>query len=302
MKSKTVHVAVPASSGNLGVGFDVLGLALELRNEVALKRAGGSALTIRIWGEGESTLPTDSRNVVGKAIRHVFRLARRPLPGLDVVCGNRIPLARGLGSSAAAVLGGLMAANKFLGDPFDADRILGFATAFEGHPDNVAPALFGGIQASGVFGKAVVSAPWPVPRGLRVVVAVPSFHLSTKKARSVLPNRVPLADAVANLAAVALLPEALARRPDWLKSILNDRLHEPYRARLIPGFSAVKKAALRAKAFGVTLSGAGPTMLAFVPAGRERRVGEAMRRAFAAARVESTVFPVRIAKKGAQFK
>lgn len=297
---KRVSVTVPASSGNVGPGFDVLGLALPLRNELHVRVLGKKpgAPVIRIVGEGERSLPTDQRNGVYKTMAWLFQKAKKSLPKLDMVCVNRIPLARGLGSSAAAYLSALLAANRLLGDRFTKGEILNFAAKLEGHPDNVAPALMGGVRASGVYGKNVVSAAFPSP-SLKIVAVVPAFELSTKKARKILPKKVPMRDAVANLAAVALMASALSGNHALLGRLLNDRWHEPYRARLIPGFPSVKKAALAAGALGVILSGAGPTMLAFVKAGRAKAVAKAMRTAFLRAGVESKAMEFNIDEKGA---
>jgi homoserine kinase len=229
----------------------------------------------------------------------VFRAAKRRLPKLELICINRIPLARGLGSSAASYLSGLLAANRLLGDRFTRDEILAFGNDFEGHPDNMAPALYGGVRASAVWGNTVVSHPWPVP-ALRCVVAVPAFELATKKARAVLPKTVPLGDAVRNLSAVGLMAAAFESHPEWLKDILNDRLHEPYRAKLIPGFYSVRTAALKAGALGFTLSGAGPTVLAFSRSAQAAAVGAAMERAFRRHGVRSRLMNLSIDRRGAR--
>lgn len=278
---KSVFVSVPASSGNLGPGFDVLGAALQLRNDlrVHVDAAQRERVRVIVKGEGASALPVDDRNAVVKGIYFVFRRSRVSPPKLRVECVNRIPLARGLGSSSAAYLSGLLAGNALLGNRFSKEEILGMATELEGHPDNVAPALFGGIRAAGWVHGKVASFAWPVPR-LVAVAAIPEFHLATKKARAVLPKRVPMKDAVSNIAAVALMRDAFPSAPGLLADLLNDRLHEPFRARLVPGFHAVKKHALRRGALGVILSGAGPTMVAFAQPKRAPRIAEAMRQSF----------------------
>jgi homoserine kinase len=186
-----------------------------------------------------------------------------------------------------------------LSNRYSVDEILNFASALEGHPDNVAPALFGGIRASGVFPGGVKSVPVPVP-ALKAVVAVPAFQLSTKKARAILPKSVPMKDAVKNLSAVALLTHAFRNDPSLLGTLLNDRLHEPYRARLIPGFYRVKASGLKAGALGVILSGAGPSMLAFAPQSAAARIAKAMRTAFTRAGVRSEAYIFDIDKKGAK--
>ncbi|MCB4756744.1 MAG: homoserine kinase [Elusimicrobia bacterium] len=300
---KRVIVKVPATSGNIGPGFDVLGLALNIYNELRVRVIGpsGKPPLIRIEGEGEKSLPRDSRNIIFKAIRLVFNKAKKPLPQLDLRCINRIPLERGLGSSAAATISGLLAGNRLLGDRFSNEDLLGWASAFEGHPDDVAPALLGGIRASASVNSAVVSVPWPIPP-LRLVMAVPDFALPTVKARKVLPRRVPLKDAVFNLGAVAVMHQAFCGHAEWLRYLLNDRLHEPYRAKLVPGFYRVKEAALRNGAVGVTLSGAGPTMVGFVKPAKAKRVARAMKRAFKKAGVDCSLLILSISRRGALVK
>ena len=283
----------------MGVGFDVLGLALSLRNELTVRVIGRAGRpVIQLHGEGAESLPADERNAVFATIRWLFRKAGRRLPRLELSCLNRIPLARGLGSSSTAYVAGLLAANRLLGDRYRREEILDFATLLEGHPDNVAPALYGGMRLAGVFGDRVVSVAGPAPK-CRLIAAVPSFQLSTAKARAALPATVPLEDAVHNLASVALLPHAFLKDESLLHDLLEDRLHEPYRARLVPGFYAVRKAARKAGAYAMTLSGAGPTLLAFAPASRASRVATAMRIAFKRRGVESRTMDLKVDMQGA---
>lgn len=296
---KQVFVSVPASSGNVGVGFDVLGLALSLRNELRVRVIGRTGRpVIYLQGEGMTTLPADERNSVFATVRWLFRKAGRHLPQLELTCVNRIPLARGLGSSSTAYVAGLLAANRLLGDRYRRDEILDMATFLEGHPDNVAPALYGGLRVSGVFGDRVVSVEGAAPK-CRLIAAIPAFQLSTAKARAALPAQVPLEDAVHNLSSVALLPHAFTRDESLLHDLLEDRLHEPYRAKLVPGFYAVRKAARKAGAFAMTLSGAGPTLLAFTPASKAVRVAAAMRAAFKRRGVESRTMDLKVDTQGA---
>jgi homoserine kinase len=294
------HVSVPASCGNIGPGFDVLGMALSLRNELYVRVRPGrfQPPVISIVGQGADSLPKGPQNIVFKALRSVFHRARKPVPALDMICVNRIPLARGLGSSAAAIVAGLLAGNGLSGGRFSRDQILTWASEMEGHPDNVAPALFGGVRASGALNGGVASVAWPVP-ALSVVVAVPSFELRTAKARGVLPKNVPLKDAIHNLSAVALLADAFHRAPERLETLLDDRWHEPYRAKLVPGFYQVKKAALAAGAAGTVLSGAGPTVLSLTSPRRASAVGHAMAHAFQKAGVRSQILHLSIDEQGA---
>ena len=297
---KTIRVQVPASSGNIGPGFDVLGMALSFGNELkvrVLNSRPGPPL-IRVFGEGQRSLPRNNRNVIYKAATAVSRRLKRPLPRMEILCLNRIPLARGLGSSAAAVLSGILAANRLFGNKLSSSEILTIATQFEGHPDNVAPALLGGIQASAQVRGRIVTNPLPVP-DLDVVVAIPGFELSTKKARAVLPRKISMKDAVSNLSCVSLLPKAFRGEFGLLKDLLNDRYHEPYRSKLIPGFHDVKRASLKAGALGMTLSGAGPTLLSFVKRSKVSKVASAMHRAFQKKGVQSHIMQLKIEPKGA---
>ncbi len=282
----SVHVRVPASSANLGPGFDALGLALALYNEVVAEEADG--VEVSVEGEGGGTLPVDERNVVARGIRAAYEAAGRRFPGCRVACINRIPLARGLGSSAAAWVGGLVAGNALVGGPLDRASLLSLAARAEGHPDNVAAALYGGLTVSASDGEGATAVALPVPADLRWVALIPDTPGTTAEARAVLPATVPRLDAVFNVQRVALLLAALqARRLDALRAALADRLHEPYRQRLFPWMPEVAEAARRAGALGCVLSGAGPALLAVVagPAGEADTVARRMQAALTAAGV-----------------
>ena len=259
-----VHVRVPASSANLGPGFDALGLALGLYNEI---EAGESdRVTVMIEGEGAGQLAANDGNVVARAVREAYEVAGRPFRGCALACVNRIPLARGLGSSAAAWVGGLVAGNALLGSPLDGQTVLALAARAEGHPDNVAAALLGGLTVAygGSDGARALSL--PVPSQLRWVVLVPAVSMSTAEARAILPQSVSRQDAVFNVQRVALLLASLqAGRIEALSAALEDRLHEPYRMRLFPWMTDVTTAARAAGALGCVLSGAGPSLLAVAP-------------------------------------
>jgi len=280
-----VHVRVPATSANLGPGFDALGLALALYNDVEASAA--DSVSVAIEGEGAGQLPTGADNVVARGVRLAFEAAGRPFKGVAVRCTNRIPPARGLGSSAAAWVGGLVAGNALSGAGLTSDALLALATRAEGHPDNVAAALLGGLTVSCAAGDGAVTAiSLPVPDGLAWVVLVPTITSSTAEARAVLPASVPRADAIFNVQRVALLLAALqTRRREALPAALDDRLHQPYRRALFPWLPAVADAARGAGALGCVLSGAGPALLALV-ADDGQTVARAMERALRAAGVE----------------
>ena len=268
----SIDVRVPATSANLGPGFDVLGLALGLYNEIVYDEADG--VTVAIEGEGAGRLDTGAANVVARAARMAYEAAGRRFPGAAIRCINRIPPARGL-----------VAANAMLGSPLERDTLLTLACRAEGHPDNVAAALLGGLTVSCVAGETVVALSLPVPANLLWVVLVPETESSTSEARAVLPDTVKRADAVFNLQRMGLLLAALASgRVDVLGAAMEDRLHQPQRQTLFPWMDAVRQAALEAGALGCVLSGAGPSLLAAVR-GVGQPVAGAMERALASAGV-----------------
>ncbi len=263
-----VRVRVPATSANLGPGFDVLGLALALHNEVTLEEAAG--VSVSIEGEGAGHLDRSERNLVVRGVRSVYEHLQRPFRGIKVACVNRIPTGRGLGSSAAAWLGGIVGANAVLGSPLDRDTLLALAASGEGHPDNAAAALLGGLTVACWSGKKVLALSLPVPSEIQWVVLIPEVQGSTAEARAVLPQTVPRADAVFNLQRLGLLLAALgAGRADLLTVAMEDRLHQPYRGGLFPWMEHVAAAARSAGALGCALSGAGPSLLAAVGKGAD---------------------------------
>src|SRR6267142_54141 len=285
----TIEVRVPATSANLGPGFDVLGLALGLYNDIAYEEAEG--VVVAIEGEGAGRLASGSDNVVARAAHMVYEAAGRRFPGATIRCVNRIPPARGLGSSAAAWVGGLVAANAWLGSPLQRDALLALACRAEGHPDNVAAALLGGLTVSCVSGESVVALSLPVPADLLWVVLVPETESSTHEARAVLAETVTRADAVFNLQRMGLLLAALASgRVDVLGVAMDDRLHQPQRRALFPWMDAVCRAALEAGALGCVLSGAGPSMLAAV-CGATQPVARAMEQALTPVGVADSALP-----------
>lgn len=281
-----VHVRVPATSANLGPGFDALGLALTLHNEVSAEEADRVSVTVE--GEGAGRLPTNEDNVVARGVRLAYEAAGQTFRGATLRCVNRVPAARGLGSSAAAWVGGLVAGNTLLGGHLTTDALLGLAARAEGHPDNVAAAMFGGLTVSCATADGVAAVSLPVPTNLTWVVLIPDVTSATAEARAVLPKSVPREDAVFNVQRVALLLASLqAGRPAALAQALEDRLHQPYRTRLFPWMPDVVASARAAGALGCVLSGAGPSLLAVV-AGDGVAVARSMEQALAAAGVRGT--------------
>ena len=291
-----LKVRVPASTANLGPGFDALGLALNIYNFVTIEPAKGGD-SARMLGEGADSLPTGAENIALVAARHLLDFVGCGDLHFQLTLENGIPLSRGLGSSAAARSGALVAVNEYLkraGRRFASpSELVTLATQLEGHPDNVAAALLGGLVASTkVESNDEVSAlavRLEVRRFPRLLVFIPDSELATSASRSVLPDVVFRADAVFNVSHTALLVAALAgERWDVLPEALRDRLHQDQRARLMPGFTATLRAAREAGAYGATLSGAGPTVLAWIP--DENDAVAEVRQAMESAAAEHEVF------------
>jgi homoserine kinase len=273
-----VRVRVPATSANLGPGFDALGLALARHDVVEVRALASDEVVVHVEGEGAGEVPGDESHLVVRALREALDVAGAPRTGLHLTCVNRIPHGRGLGSSASAVVAGILAARALVADPavLDDATVLRLAGAIEGHPDNAAPALLGGATVAWVEGGPVRGARavrLEVHPDVRATVLVPSARLATSRARGVLPETVPHTDAAFNAGRAALLVEALTRRPDLLLEATDDRLHQEYRADVMPA-SAELVRALRAEGLAATVSGAGPTVLVLADAGQ---VGEVAR-------------------------
>jgi homoserine kinase len=256
-----VSAHVPATSANLGPGFDALGLALTLHDEVSARVTAGG-LTVDVTGEGTG-VARDERHLVVRAMRRGFEALGGQPAGIELRCVNRIPHSRGLGSSAAAIVAGLVVARGIVdgGDSVlpDAD-LLALAAEMEGHPDNVAPCLLGGCTVAWTVGGRAEALRLDVVDGVRPVVLVPPFEASTEQARGLLPDSVPHADAAYNAARAALLVAAITSAPQALYMATDDRLHQPYRAPAMPA-SAELVRALRHDGMPAVVSGAGPTVL-----------------------------------------
>ncbi|HET8961489.1 homoserine kinase [Nocardioides sp.] len=259
-----VRVTVPATSANLGPGFDSLGLALSLRDEL-VGEVTESGLDVQVRGVGADDVPRDESHLVVKAMRAAFAAMGVDPPGLRLACDNAIPHGRGLGSSAAAIVGGAGLARALVVDGesrLDDDTMFRLAAGIEGHPDNVAPALLGGFVISGKEGSNFFALPSTVDQRISVVVFVPPDPVSTELARGLLPDQVPHADAAADAGRTALLVAALARRPEHLFLATRDFLHQDFRRTAMPESLALVDR-LRADGIAATVSGAGPTVLAF---------------------------------------
>lgn len=258
-----VRVRVPATSANLGPGFDALGLALALHDDLEVRLLGSADVVVEVTGEGAGDVPDDERHLVVQALRAALDLVGAPQAGLHLVCHNRIPHGRGLGSSAAAVVAGITAARGLVSEPeaLSDEVVLALATQMEGHPDNAAPAIHGGATVAWSTAGGVGAAPLAVHPDVAPIAIVPATRLSTESARGVLPATVPHRDAAFQAGRAALLVEALGRRPDLLHDATADRLHQDYRRAVMPHSLALVDA-LRAAGVAAVVSGAGPTVLA----------------------------------------
>jgi len=277
----TITVKIPATTANLGPGFDSLALALDLWN-VTTFTLGSKGILVNIVGEGSDSLATDERNLTLQAFLHLYHsLHVSPPSGLLVRCENRIPLGSGLGSSASAVLAGLLGANALLGDPLCTEEILFMGSGLEGHPDNISAAVIGGLVIIATGEKSLLTRRIDIPP-IQVIVVVPTFDFPTLEARAALPKMIPFADAVFNIGRTALVVEAL-RNGDLalLSQAMEDRLHQPYRLKLIPGSEDALLAATRAGAAAVGLSGAGPGLIAFCRDGFSMHIASAIEGALA---------------------
>lgn len=253
---------VPATSANLGPGFDTLGLALALYDDLTVTVREASGASVEVHGVGEGEVPTDESNLVVRSIAHAFAAAGIPMPGVHLVAKNAIPHGRGLGSSGAAIVAGIVAAKGLLEGiaELGADKLLALATDLEGHPDNVAPALFGGLTIAWMSDTGPSHKKLIVHRGVSPLVFVPEHAMSTALARSLQPESVPHEDAVFNVSRSALLVAALVQSPELLLAATEDKLHQNYRATAMPETHHLISE-LRAAGFPAVVSGAGPSIL-----------------------------------------
>jgi homoserine kinase len=298
LAGRTVHVMVPATSANLGPGFDTLGLALAHYDELDVEVLGAPGLEIEVHGVGEGEVPLDESHLVVRAIAHTFAKRGYALPPLRLVAENRIPHGRGLGSSGAAIVAGVMAAKGLLEglEEFTADDLLDVATELEGHPDNVAPALFGGLTIAWVTPEGPRHKKLIVHRGVSPLVLVPEHEMSTALARSLQPASVPHEDAVFNVSRSALLVAALIQSPELLLQATEDKLHQSYRAEAMPETDRLIKA-LRAAGHPAVVSGAGPSILVLASDPSER--ADAVRVVEQTAVTEWQALPLAVDFKGA---
>ncbi|MEG4519440.1 MULTISPECIES: homoserine kinase [unclassified Microcoleus] len=305
-ETSTVTVTVPATTANLGPGFDCIGAALSLYNRFQFSRLEPSAtekLKITVTGQEAAKVKTDDSNLAYQAFLKLYDRLNQSPPPVAIHIDMQVPLARGLGSSATAIVGGLVGANELAGAPLSQVEVMQLAIELEGHPDNVVPALLGGcrLAATQTAGASweICDIPWHP--NIVPVVAIPDFELSTAEARRVLPADYSKADAIFNAAHLGLLVRALETgNENWLRCALQDKIHQPYRQSLIQGYEALQQAAVNAGACGMVISGAGPTLLALTDATNADAVVREMAAAWGEFGVKADVRAIGLDTKGAQ--
>ena len=307
-----VTVKVPATSANLGPGFDCLGLALPIYNTLTIEETvlPGTGVEINLMSEGDNidemifdNVPKDENSIVYKAVEMLYNSIGQEPSELRINIQSQIPITRGLGSSASVVVGGLIAANKLLGSPADTTALLSIATEVEGHPDNVAPAILGGfVMSSREDDGSIITEKLNWPEEWDITVCIPDFELSTNIARSVLPESVPLQDAVYNAKHLAMFIQAINTKDvKLMKNALHDKLHQPYREKLIPGMKEIMEAFIHEdNVIGTVLSGAGPSILVISYKYDLDKIKSTVRSIWESLSIKSDIRTLKIEKKGAE--
>ena len=303
---KQIIVTVPSTTANLGPGFDCLGAALDLHNEFIFTRIEGAGDRFDLIMESTdgNHLRGGPENLVFRAAQKVWESANVPPFALEARVKLAVPPARGLGSSATAIVAGLIGANSIMNSPLPKEKLLELAIDIEGHPDNVVPSLLGGLCLT----ARSSSKRWRIIRcdwhdSIKAVVAIPAIRLSTSEARRVMPKHIPISDAVTNMGALSLLLNGLKTGSEELiREGMFDKLHEPYRWKLIKGGLEVKKAALQAGALGCAISGAGPSILALCKSNNGKAISQAMVKKWENLGIASRAPFLNIQTKGSQFK
>lgn len=297
-----ITVTVPATTANIGVGFDCLGAALSMANEFQFTVVDtDTKLKITVEGEEADKVGRGENNLLYRSLVELYQRIGQTPPNLEIKIKLGVPLSRGLGSSATAIVGGLLGANSLAGNPLNTKEIMNMAIEVEGHPDNVVPALLGNclLSVKNDTEWQICSIRWH--QDIIPVVAIPDFELSTEAARSVLPTEYSRADAIFNISRMGLLVRALAtNNSEWLKTALADKIHQPYREQLITGYSTLREAAIDAGAYGMVISGAGPTLLALTNPTYSDRVVESMKMAWVNMGIKATVRSLTIDTEGAK--
>ena len=303
---KTISVKVPATTANLGPGFDVLGASLSLYNELEISIAEDpKKAKFVVEGEGKKILPRDEKNILWKAMDAVFGLLdereKYNLKSFNIKLTNNIPLSSGLGSSSAARAAGIIAANKICGNKLTLGEMAQLGVKLEGHPDNIIPAFYGGvcISVNNVDDKIEV-VKLPVPK-VTAVVCTPGFELATERSRNILPTKYERKDVVFNISRVALLVRAICNNDfKFLKDAMQDKLHQPYRAKLIPVMDELISSAVEAGAYGACLSGSGPSMIAFCSSAKAKDIAKIMAKIWKKETVPTKTFILDFDKDGAK--
>lgn len=256
-----IRIQIPATSANLGSGFDSLGIALTMYNQVWMEVSDETLIT----SKDDIKVPTDKSNLIYWSAEHLYKVCGKKFPGLTIIQENNIPMTRGLGSSSACIVAGLVGANRFLGNPLTKKDLVNLASEIEGHPDNTTPALMGGLVTSAIDGGKVYSVSVPVAENIRFGVFIPPFELSTEYARGVLPETYTKEQAVFNLSRSSLMTSSLfSGSLENLRVAVQDQLHQPYRKPLIKGYDTVFRTSYELGSYGTYISGAGPTIIAII--------------------------------------
>ncbi len=275
---KKIKVRVPATTANLGPGFDIFGASLSMHNEVEIWQAKNSSGKFIVTGEGKTVLPRNEKNILWKAMDAVFGLLevkdKYKLSDFNIKLKNHIPLSSGLGSSSAARAAGIIAANAICGNKMSLGEMVDLGVKLESHPDNIVPAFYGGVCISVEGpGEEFSVEQLPVPKQLKAVVCTPGFELATERSRNILPQKYDVKDVVFNASRVALLTKAFCLNDfSDLSRAMQDRMHQPYRAKLIPVMDEIIESAKKAGAYGACLSGSGPSMIAFCSSKKAKEV------------------------------
>ena len=304
-----VTAKVPATTANIGPGFDCFGMALPVYNEVTIEETvmPGTGIEISIISNNQEDLdimsiPTDKDNIVYKAVELLYNSIGQTPSELKITIKSDIPIAKGLGSSASVIVGGLLAANELLGRPADEAALLSIATEVEGHPDNVTPAIVGGMVISSQEDDgSVVYRKLNWPEDWKIMVCVPDYELSTDIARSVIPKEIPLKDASFNLRRSAMFVQAVSTKDESLmKLALTDKLHQPYRMKLVPGLNEIiENLKHEQDVLGCVLSGAGPAVLVITTGNSQEKIKDIVKNTWADLNVKSDIQILKVEEKGA---
>ena len=306
MSMKTIKVKVPATTANLGPGFDVLGASLSLYNELEVSLAQDpKKAKFVVEGEGKKILPRNEKNILWKAMDAVFGLLdereKYNLKSFNIKLTNNIPLSSGLGSSSAARAAGIIAANKICGNKLSLGEMAQLGVKLEGHPDNIIPAFYGGVCISINKGNDVIDViKLPIPK-IKAVACTPGFELATERSRNILPSKYDRKDVVFNISRVALLTKAFCTNDfKVLQEAMQDKIHQPYRAKLIPVMQDLIDVAVKEGAYGACLSGAGPSMIAFCDRSKAQNIAKSMAKIWKKETVPTKTFILDFDKDGAK--